>query len=454
MPRSGRCHDLHTCLRQSVVERARCGVATCCLMMRRPDKSDDAHFDGWRAPRTAGAKNLVADIAGQLQVYERRFGKRARVRRPADQATFEATVAAITCNLAHLHFSGREGGIAVTRSNQYLGRKSRYRSPAENKTLPAILDLMSVPEMDFLVQKKGHRVRGARDQRTTIEPSQRFISKLDEFEVELDDLGRSPEEEVIILRAGDEGYWEKGKWVEYEDTPETIQWRGEIREINAWLSAAQITCDPYAGPDFIDVSNRTVTRRFTNSSFQSGGRLYGGFWQTMKTSLRREAIRLAGSPVTELDYGQMMLRIMYGLAGRVPPEGDLYAVPGMSPENRDGIKVLVLAMFFSEKALTRKPKDTSELLRGMSVKQWMDAVRATHPDIADQFHRGRGHQLQNKESEILIKVLARLRADRIIALPMHDGVIVPAEAMPRAKAVMEEVFAEELGIPAVVREET
>ena len=61
--------------------------------------------------------------------------------------------------------------------------------------------------------------------------------------------------------------------------------------------------------------------------FDQGGRLYGGFWQNLK-SCRREHIRIEGEPITVLDYGSMFTRLAYYEVGTVPPEGDLYAIPG------------------------------------------------------------------------------------------------------------------------------
>ena len=64
--------------------------------------------------------------------------------------------------------------------------------------------------------------------------------------------------------------------------------------------------------------------------FDLGGRLFGGWWQSLEKQ-RRRSIRLDGEPIAELDFAAMFLRLAYLEVGESPPEGDLYAaVPGRS----------------------------------------------------------------------------------------------------------------------------
>jgi hypothetical protein len=115
----------------------------------------DLHFNGWRWPRTDKARELVADVVNQLQNYERHRAPRKRRRRPADQDTFETTVGAIVCNLVRAHLMSPGKAIAVSRSKHHVGRRSRYKPPSENKTLPDILDKLATPDLSFVVQRKA-----------------------------------------------------------------------------------------------------------------------------------------------------------------------------------------------------------------------------------------------------------------------------------------------------------
>ena len=59
---------------------------------------------------------------------------------------------------------------------------------------------------------------------------------------------------------------------------------------------------------------------------------------------------------------------------------------------------------------------------------------------------GIGMQLFRKESDILIDVLETLRSEGIVALPVHDAVVVRDDNADKAEAVMKQVFREHTGI--------
>ena len=69
----------------------------------------------------------------------------------------------------------------------------------------------------------------------------------------------------------------------------------------------------------IDPFDRTLKRRFVilpgqPERFDQSGRLYGGFWQNLKSERRRH-IRVRGEPVAVLDYGSMFTRLAYESRG-------------------------------------------------------------------------------------------------------------------------------------------
>lgn len=66
----------------------------------------------------------------------------------------------------------------------------------------------------------------------------------------------------------------------------------------------------------------------------------------------------------------------------------------------------------------------------------LDAIEAKHPLIKDHFHKGLGHDAQFIESSILVDVLLSLRAKGIVALPIHDAVMVPSSKVLVTKEVM------------------
>ena len=55
----------------------------------------------------------------------------------------------------------------------------------------------------------------------------------------------------------------------------------------------------------MNTQDRYLKRIFNNSDFAQGGRLYGGFWQSMSSQERQEHVEIDEDSVVELDYGQM-----------------------------------------------------------------------------------------------------------------------------------------------------
>lgn len=75
----------------------------------------------------------------------------------------------------------------------------------------------------------------------------------------------------------------------------------------------------------LDFSNRTIRRIFSESSFQSGGRFYGGWWQGVPSEYRKH-IEIDGTVTVELDYSTLQPRILYAWANR-PIPNDSYILP-------------------------------------------------------------------------------------------------------------------------------
>lgn len=80
-------------------------------------------------------------------------------------------------------------------------------------------------------------------------------------------------------------------------------------------------------------------------------------------------------------------------------------------------------------------------------------LEEVHPDLRPFFGTNVGHRVQFTESEILVDVLLRLKDQDILALPIHDAIIVTHSSVPNAETAMEEVFEEHTGVEGMVREE-
>jgi hypothetical protein len=420
----------------------------------KPEPARDRPFNAWRIPKAENAKAMVQDVIGQVQVYEQYYGVRKRRRKNTDQQAFEATVSALICDIVHNYLTGRDGGVFVTRSNQVLGQRSRYRPLAYGKCLPTIIDRLAKPEMAFLKQEVGSKNPFAGDRRTVIHCGKRLISRIVDHGLGLDDLGRSKGEEVIILkRVKDEAdYWDDGGFEEYEDTPVTYEYRAEVETINHWLMEADIAFDEAVlkRHKIVDTNERRLRRIFTRGRFDSGGRLFGGFWQDLTKKERHERLIIDGEQAVELDYGQMTPRILYGLARSIPLAHDLYVIPGFEFHRR-GVKKVMNAMMFASKRLFRMPQGVRlEFSLEHRMDEVMRGIEAAHPALKDYFFTGIGHHAQFLESQIIVDVLLALRQSNIVGLPIHDAVMVPASKTGEVRDIMLSIFHYHTGIDGLV----
>ena len=412
-------------------------------------------FNPFLCAKTDKLMTLIAEVQTQMSGYEAYYGTRKRARRPADQVTYDRTVEAILCDLCAVELASENDSIHLPLSNKVLRSKSRYKGTALGKTLPDILKVMSAPEMSFVFVEKGHstfkivdddlNVAFAGGQQTILKAGPKLLSRIKRFSITRDDMGQAPEEEVLILRAPKRHSNSNAEYQEYEDDKATIALRQQMTDINDWLSTADITCNLSQ----VDPAHRRLRRIFNNSDFGQGGRLYGGFWQAMSSDERQEHILIEGDCCVELDYGQMSLAILYGLTGTKPPEGDLYdlSAEGIPTDYRKGIKTVIQALINSSKVPTKMPKGVRKLIPSRyTIKDILEAVARKHPAIYPQMTSGIGMQLFRKESDILVDVLETLRSEGIVALPVHDAVIVMDEHHLQATKIMKEVFEGHTGI--------
>ncbi|WP_294118355.1 hypothetical protein [Shimia sp.] len=219
--------------------------------------------------------------------------------------------------------------------------------------------------------------------------------------------------------------------------------RASLRSINNWLEQSDIECT------LATTEDRRLKRIFNNGDFQQGGRLYGGFWQKLGAVDRLSSIIIDDDSVVELDYGQMGLMLLYGLAKATPPEEDLYDLSayGIPTSSRSGIKKVIQAAINSKKPLKRMPQGARKSFpKGITVGSVLKAVSQRHPEVYPYFNAGIGMKIMRLESDILVDVLLSLKAKGITALPIHDAILVNANYEAKAQEVMKEEFRRKVGL--------
>lgn len=412
----------------------------------------DSRFEPFRAPSTSDAREVVGQVIRQLQNYEVRKELRQRARRAKDQATFEQTVTALVSDLCYHYCLDPERKVSISLSKQQIGRKSRYTPKVMGKTLPDILGHLSSPELAFIEMDKGHKYL---DRQTTIHAGKRLVTLIREQGLDESDFDKGGTSELILLREEHEG-GKKGKLLEYDDTPDTLKYRKEMERINAWLAEADITFDTTQcyPKEPVDPRSRTLRRIFNNGSFTEGGRLYGGFWQPLSKAERSKGIRIGGQSTKSLDYSQVCPRILYGKAKATPPGEDIYTIRQFLGY-REGVKKVLNSLLHAKEPLKRAPMGTRPLLpKKAKMDDMVRWIAEAHPALKPYFCTGIGMELMFLESQILVEVLLTLADHKVVALPVHDAVVISIDDVEDAYSVMVEVFKKHTGLDGVVTVES
>ena len=439
---------------------------------------EELRFSGEYLPDAPNARQAIADVLTQIALADAadRARKRAdaaltskpRRRRIEAQGKSEMAAAAVVSELVMSLARGDDGRLFVPRRKDFLEREDRYRSEAINTLLPAALDQLEA--LGFISQVIGHITDSGDRRRTVVSAGPALRELIGLHGLGVDDFRRERAGDEIVLK-------ERGGEApsDYTDDGDTRRMRAEMQAINGFLLKADIgiligdAADPL---NTIDLTKRKLRRVFSQGNFAEGGRLFGGFWQDMKGEQRLHSLLIDGKPVVELDLSSAGLRILYGLAGAQPPDGDLYHLPELPAATRGDLKSMISALMFIDAVdllklapLARRMRpdlaarpDADAFERHMTDKAAVDAVvraiRGRHITVASYLPSLVGHRIQRIESDAMVTILLDLVAKQIVALPVHDAVIVRGDQADLVKAVMVECFKAVTGVPASIHVKT
>jgi hypothetical protein len=368
---------------------------------------------------------------------------RQRAPKAKDRLKFELAVEVIVCNLVALALSKQaHRSIAIIRANHASSTSQVYGKPFKRAvTLMEDLGLVTV--------KVGYRHDRWSRESSSITAMPEFKPPVDCWDaLELKDhdhlitlntdgkrpqrrIPRGLEREVVTINA--------------HLCLATVEVMDDVAHVAGWSSTII---------DRLVTPHHRQLHRVFNGDYASGGRLYGGWWQTLPRALRKH-VRIGDGgglePVVNVDFATMHLRLAYAEAHHQPPSGDLYDLTGTDherhdwPRLREGRKQLVSVLLMRKRPLTQWPGGTpgekedirSCFPKGTRVKDEIAAIRERHKAIAEWFECDRGLKLQRIESDILVAVLLKLVARGITALPIHDAVLVARSHGETAKRIME-----------------
>lgn len=238
----------------------------------------------------------------------------------------------------------------------------------------------------------------------------------------------SPDAELIKLKNEDK------QLIDYQETPEVEAMRSNVKRYNDYLRKS-VNIAVNGTPR---TTGMYLYRIFNNSSFEQGGRFYGGIWQCIKSD-ERPLLTINGEPTVELDYSSLHITALYHLRLNMDvPEGDLYCLAAYGigksgdPIARKVAKLAALIMFNAStkiKAIYALDKELSALRKDGAFIPWdskqiIKAFTQKHSALREYFCSGYGLQLQKMDSMIVDQILVKSVDANIPVLPVHDSFIV------------------------------
>jgi len=241
---------------------------------------------------------------------------------------------------------------------------------------------------------------------------------------------------------------EQGRLVAYRDTERTLRDRRFLETVNERIAAANIRLDaPDAvldghvlrfGRHAVYPDMKALYRVF-NGGWTVGGRMYGGWWQQVR-SVDRQHFMIDGGATCEEDYQQLHPRLLYVMAGQ-RLDGDAYTLEGWDRKLcKRAFNIVVNAETYHAAKGALVPHMNGDDRKAAALIREM---KRRHAPIARHFHSGIGIRLQYLDSEMAKAVLSKLTVKGGIAvLPIHDGFIVREEHRQDLFAAMEDAFSQ------------
>ena len=204
-------------------------------------------------------------------------------------------------------------------------------------------------------------------------------------------------------------------------------------------------------PKFIRYNERQLYRVFHDTEFSTGGRYYGGWWQTIPNSAKdgtqfRRHIVINGKPTVEVDYSALHPAILYAKQGLALPE-DPYT-PILGKEYRDISKRIFNALVNAKKDMKSGPRQLRYKVKGQELT-WPEIkarVYEVHAPIKHFFCSGAGMWLMHEDSELATDVMHYFASSGVPCLPVHDSFLVHHGWESGLKKVMLELFEERYGV--------
>lgn len=437
-------------------------------------------------------ENLTNDIVVQYEHMREKKGDRAFSRE--ERATFHRHVEMVIADLLSAWEGDTTKFIGYNRGNPYFTRKGCYWNHRLNMAFPSQRHFLNaigfLAEADFITNINAQP--GAPGFSSRMRATEKLAQAFLQHEVNWASISIDPDADVIFVKDDNKKVIPPGEAAGYEAFDLQAA-DANLRRINANLQSTYINLnvtdaelaaiearlsgddedDEFSRP--LEFSDRSLRRIFSLSSFNCGGRFYGGWWQGVPSAYRK-FILIDGAVTREMDFSSMHPRLMYADLGHEPPE-DAYILPDWPLEIRKHAKKAFNQLVNSDET-SRNPNqwhrfapdiEPDPLPEGWKLMSKQERRKAQseefgrrfkrpysdllqdllerHKPINDHFFSKAWGRLQRLDSDIAERVMIKLLDAEvpITALPIHDSFIVRRGAEGELENAMNEVHEEVTG---------
>lgn len=366
-------------------------------------------------------QELLDTVLARLAPYS----ELERARSPDKQRLYEDCVLAFLRLIAIVAMEGADG----------------FRTPFDNQTLSALgfrshaKDVREELEQAGLIEVSLGFQSGDPDRKgkvTLIRPTSAIRELVRQSGVRACDLIRAPHVTTVVKDGSN------------RNMPESVAVQDAIvRRYNEWTGQFCLHRPDGSTSVFIHLI------RIFSGDWNSGGRLYCGFWIDMPR-VERPSLLIGGEPTCELDFKCLHPRMLYARAGR-DLDFDPYVVPGFDHVSREtGKKVFNTLINGKTGKLTYQSKVRPEFPTTVAMNAFAEAMIERLEPIKDHFGTEAWRSLQKDDSELAIKIMDRCMLQNIPVYPIHDGFLVRRKDQDKVRMIMIGVYRDKYGLEPIV----
>jgi len=390
-------------------------------------------------------------------------------------------------------------GLPMQSEHYTKGKRFNQNNKITYKVLKNLKE--SLEDLKYIRQASTHFHGELVGKTRTFVPTAKFYNLMDKFRLRIGSIGIDTDtfqtvrmRDVKPKRIKGQKTRPKGKLLNYDPTPEIIDWISQVqafnqqaryRHVDIYVTDKEmITIRKKLSKDnereeqfkYIPFHHKFLYRVFNNNKWDNGGRFYGAFWQAIPSAFRHR-ITIDNHITTEKDYTAIHYYLLYDEMKAEYPEKlidsgffDPYDFANYNPQwKQEDIQkhrtTTKLAMNYILNAETELKgiQACADKLRGKlpegydTWKDYVNHIREVHAPIGHAFLSGKGIEYQFKDSQVALRVLEIMANEHgQLALPVHDSFIVRVKDENLLEEAMQKATKEilDISIPMTIASQT